>query len=162
MNNIDKDIDLDEEIDISELTTLEEQKTCCEKMVHSIVSEERHLKQRLITLQTVNDVVSADDKLKLHVDEYLGYNYGSISVSMSVVDNALQNLTSFSDGRYDLLDHGARGMFLNMWFNFAISHLESVSGCVVDLEKIEGDIVKELMADLGGDDNLIIKGVTFH
>jgi hypothetical protein len=69
--------------------------------------------------------------------EYVGYHYGSLNASMDFVESALTHLDKFDEGNYDELDHGARGMFINMWFNIAIVHMETADTNIDSLEKME-------------------------
>ena len=132
----------EEDIDISELESLDDQKECCEKMLDGIIYEEGRLKHRMTSIQTINDAIQSDEKLVNSLSEYLGYHYGRMSASKNIINNALVNLGSFLEGNMDEIDHGARGMYLSLWYNIGVSGIDEVEECLLDLEKMESDIVE--------------------
>lgn len=136
------DNEVQEEIDISELESLDDQKRCCEKMLDGILFEEDRLSNRMISIQTINDAVQSNEKLVYSLGEYLGYHYGRMSASKTIINNALVNLGSFLEGDMDEIDHGARGMYLSLWYNIGVSGIDDIEECLLDLEKMESDIVE--------------------
>ncbi len=136
-----------EEVDMSQLTSLTEQKEYCGRMMDGILYEENKLKNRLLTIQTINSAVQSDDKLIYSLSEFLGYHYGKMDASKGLFANVLNNLNDFLEGRLDEVDHGARGMYLNLWYNIGMSSLEEISECLTDLEHMEEEIIEIAMKD---------------
>jgi hypothetical protein len=132
---------IDAEVDVSELPSLEEQKDCCEKMLSCILDAENVLKNRISSIQTINNAVQSDETLIKSLSEFLGYHYGRMSSSRGMIEAVLVNLNTFMDGKLDEVDHGARGMFLTVWYNLGVSGLEDLDICLEDLEKMEMDII---------------------
>ena len=148
-----------EDIDISELTSIDEQKECCKKMLDGIIYEEDRLSKRMMSVQTINHAIQSDEKLVNSLGEYLGYHYGRMSASKNIIDNALINLGCFLEGDMDEVDHGARGMYLSLWYNIGISGIDEVEECLHDLEKMENDIVETAFKN---GDNSIFDKETLH
>lgn len=126
---LEDDLTEEEDIDISELESLDDQKECCERMLDGIIYEEGRLKNRMASIQTINDAIQSDDKLVNSLGEYLGYHYGRMSASKNIIDNALINLGNFLEGNMDEIDHGARGMYLSLWYNIGVSGIDDVEEC---------------------------------
>lgn len=141
-NRSDEIVLSNDDVDISELLSLEDQKECCEKMLDCILDAEDNLNNRLISVQTINDAIQSDDRLINSLSEFLGYHYGRMSSSKGMVNTALINLNRFMEGGLDEIDHGARGMFLNVWYNLGVSGLLDLEECLDDLEKMEADIME--------------------
>lgn len=137
-----KEISLSNGFDISELISLEDQKLCCEKMLDEILDAEDILNTRLTGIQTINDAIQSDQQLINSLSEFLGYHYGRMSTSRGMVNVALVNLNRFMEGGLDNIDHGARGMYLNVWYNLGVSGLVDIEECLVDLEQMEAEIVE--------------------
>lgn len=133
---------LDTDVDISQLATLDEQKEVCERMIDGISYEESRLDNRMFSIQTINNAVQSDEKMVTNLSEYLGYHFGRMEASKGLCDNARINLKKFLEGNLDDIDHGARGMYISLWYNIGISSIDEIDECLRDLEKLEGDIVE--------------------
>lgn len=133
---------LDTDVDISQLATLDEQKEVCERMIDGISHEESRLDNRMFSIQTINNAVQSDDKMVNNLSEYLGYHFGRMEASKGLCNNARINLKNFLEGNLDDIDHGARGMYISLWYNIGISSIDEIDECLKDLEKLEGDIVE--------------------
>ena len=158
MNTPSKETLISDEVDVSKLISLEEQKECCEKMLDQILDIEYNLNYRLMSIQTINDAVQSDDHLINSLGEFLGYQYGKMNSSKNMVNTALINLNRFMEGGLDEIDHGARGMFLNVWYNLGVAGLVDLEEILSDLEKMEMDII-ETASEKG---NGIITRETIH
>lgn len=150
-DNTTEEFIMDDDIDLSTVTELDDQKNYCEKMVKVLKLEESMMRKRFVGAQTLADFVDADLKIKAEVGEFVGYNYGTISQCMSMVDNAVSNLQNFNNGDFDEVDDSARGMFISLWYNLGLSHLDSVHQSMSELEGIEKEILEKLSA--GADKN---------
>lgn len=159
-NEIIEKVGVDETVDISELPDLAAQKKCCKKMIDTLFSEERRLQSCFINSQTIHDFIDVNEKLRSDMGEYVGYHYGSINVSMDTVTSALFNLRKFAAGDLDNIDHGARGMYISIWFNMAISSIMSIDLSANNLEELEFEIIKKTFDENG--ENLILTKGTVH
>lgn len=159
-NEIIEKVGVDETVDISELPDLEAQKVCCKKMIDTLFSEEKRLKSCFICSQTIYDLIEENEKLRSDMGEYIGYHYGSINVEMDTVTVALVNLKKFSAGDLDNIDHGARGMYISIWFNMAVSSIISIDLSANNLEELESEMIKKTIAEHG--ENLILTKGTVH
>ena len=146
------------DVDISSLSTLDEQKECCERMIDGIGYEEKRIDNRMLTIQTINTAIQSDEKMITNLSEYLGYHFGRMEASKGLCDNARLNLNNFLEGKLDDIDHGARGMYISVWYNIGISSIDEIDECLRDLEKLEGDIVEVALKE--GKDLTIHE--TFH
>jgi len=148
---------IEDDVDVSQLETLEEQKLYCGKMLDGILYEENKLNNRLITVGSVNNTVQADDRIASSFGEYLGYNYGRMDASKGVFSSVLINLGNFIEGSLDTVDHGARGMYINLWYNLGLSSLNDFAECLIELEKIETDVIELAMKE--GKDLLTLEAI---
>lgn len=131
-----------DEVDISQLLSIDDQKDCCEQMLDYILDVEDDLNNRLTSIQTINDAVQSNDQLINSLGEFLGYHYGRMSSSKNMVNTSLVNLNRFMEGGLDEIDHGARGMYLNVWYNLGLAGLNDMEECLSGLEKMEMDIIE--------------------
>ena len=153
-------VGVDDSVDISELPDLESQKECCEKMLDTLSDEEKRLQSCFINSQTICDLIDTNEKMKSDMGEYVGYHYGSISVSMDTITVALMNLNKFAAGDFDDIDHGARGMYISIWFNMAISSIMSIDLSAKSLEELENEMIKKTINEFG--ESLILTKETIH
>ncbi len=160
LNEIIEKVGVDETVDISELSDLAAQKECCEKMIDTLFSEERRLQTCFINSQTIHDIIDSSEKIRSDMGEYVGYHYGSINVSMDTVTVALFNLRKFAAGDLDNIDHGARGMYISIWFNMAISSIMTIDLSANNLEELESEIIKKTIDEHG--ENLILTRGMIH
>ncbi|KKN48496.1 hypothetical protein LCGC14_0652490 [marine sediment metagenome] len=159
-NEIIEKVGVDETVDISELPDLAAQKECCEKMIDTLFIEEKRLKSCFISSQTIYDLIDENEKLRSDMGEYVGYHYGSINISMDTVTAALVSLKKFSAGDLDNIDHGARGMYISIWFNMAVSSIISIDLSATNLEELESEMIKKSIEEHG--ENLILTKGTVH
>ena len=155
---VDNDL-LTEDIDMSTVTDLEQQKTYCKKMLKVLELEGERLKKRFTGTQTINGFIDSSEKLRSEVSEYIGYNYGSINQCMVLVDSAMVNLQRFDEGSFDDVENNARGMFLSLWYNLGLSHITMMNEIMTDLEKLEKDLLVRLVEESDGDDIIVTRGV---
>lgn len=160
LNEIIEKVGIDETVDISELSNLAAQKECCEKMIDTLFSEERRLQTCFINSQTIYDIIGTSEKIRSDMGEYVGYHYGSINVSMDTVTVALFNLRKFAAGDLDDIDHGARGMYISIWFNMAISSIMTIDLSANNLEELESEIIRKTVDEHG--ENLILTRGMIH
>ena len=151
---------LSDDVDISEFLSLEEQKECCEFMLDEILDAENMLNNRMASVQTINDVVQSQERLMNSLGEFLGYHYGRMSSSKIMISTVLVNLNRFLEGSLDETDHGARGMYLNLWYNLGIAKLTEFEECLADLESMEMDIIKTATGN--GEDYIVLSETTLH
>ncbi len=149
------------DVDLSEVTDLEAQKSYCGKMLKMLELEESIIRKRFIGAQTLADFVDADLKIKAEVGEFIGYNYGTINQCMVLIDSAVLNLKKFNEGDFDEIDDGARGMFISLWYNLGITHLGEVDHMMGELEGLEQDLIEKL-ANTTDEDTLAIRRGTLH
>lgn len=159
-NEIIEKVGVDETVDVSELPDLAAQKECCEKMIDTLFGEERRLQSCFINSQTIYDIINTSEKIRSDMGEYVGYHYGSINVSMNTVTAALFNLRKFAAGDLDNIDHGARGMYISIWFNMAVSSIISIDLSANNLEELESEIIKKTINEHG--ENLILTRGALH
>ena len=159
-NEIIEKVGVDETVDVSELPDLAAQKECCEKMIDTLFGEERRLQSCFINSQTIYDIINTSEKIRSDMGEYVGYHYGSINVSMNTVTVALFNLRKFAAGDLDNIDHGARGMYISIWFNMAVSSIISIDLSANNLEELESEIIKKTINEHG--ENLILTRGALH
>lgn len=148
------------EIDIGELKTLGEQQDCCIQMLDELLRREKILRNRISCIQTVNNMLQSEDILMKELGEFVGYHYGRLHTSLSSASTALMNLNGFADGELDDMDHGARSIYLGLWYNIGAAGLNAIEDCVYELEKIEMDLIE--MAPKTDDGHYTIKGETIH
>lgn len=138
------DLPAEEEVDLYEITDLDEQKTHAQKMLDIVSGYQRHFKQKFKCVQTVDDIVDAQVELKLELGEYLGYLYGSINEVFRTLETSAFHLGKFVDGDFDKLDPNARSMYINLWYNIGISNVDVLDSFVEELEGIEGDLIQQI------------------
>lgn len=149
------------DIDLSKVMELDDQKTYCQKMFKVLELEESILKKRFLGAQTLIDFMDANIKVKAEVSEFVGYNYGNINQCMVLVDSAVLNLKKFHEGGLDDIEDSARGMFISLWYNIGITHLDSVKHMMNELEGLEQDLLENI-ANSTDEDILEIKKATLH
>ena len=142
VDDLDENMLSDEEIDISQLLSLDDQKECCEQMLDYILDIEDDLNTRLTSIQTINNAVQSNEQLIKSLGEFLGYHYGKMNASKNMVNTSLVNLNRFMEGGLDEIDHGARGMYLNVWYNLGVTGLTEMEECLNGLERMEMDIIE--------------------
>ena len=158
--SVDKNPNEMEEIDLSELETVEEQIECCERMMDEIIFLESNIKNRISCIQTINNVLLSDIELASSMGEFVSYHYGRMNILMNNINNVISNLGYFIEGNFNEMDNGARGMYINIWYNIGLVTLDNIDHCIDCLEKIEMDII----GSIHGDENeaVIINGETIH
>ena len=124
-------------------------------MLEEILNAEDMFNNRMTSVQTINDVIQSDEKLVNSLSEFLGYHYGRMSASKIMISRVLINLNRFVEGSLDEIDHGARGMYLNLWYNLGISEISEFDECLTDLENMEMDIIKTVTS--AGEDIMILR-----
>ena len=144
------ELEVTEDLDFNEISDLEEQKAYCGKMILLLGYEEKRLKKEFLGIQTLNDVVDSDDKIRADLSEYVGYHYGSIAECMTIVGTALANLERFREGKFDEINSGARGMFLSLWYNLALVKVGVIKQSLSSLELLETEVIDQLVADNQG------------
>ncbi len=149
------------DVDLSTVTELKDQKSYCKKMLKVLELEGRILRKRFIGTQTLADFVDADVNIKAEVSEFVGYNYGTINQCMILVDSAVMNLQKFHEGDFDEIDDGARGMFISLWYNIGVTHLDSVDHVMGELEGLEEDLLRKLV-DSTDEEQIQIRRGTLH
>lgn len=150
---------LNEDVDMSTVTDLEQQKTYCKKMLKVLELEGQRLRKRFTGTQTINGFVDSSAKLRSEVSEYIGYNYGSINQCMVLVDSAVVNLQQFDEGSFDDVENNARGMFLSLWYNLGLSHISMMNEIMADLEKFEKDLWSRLVEESDENEVIVSRGV---
>ncbi len=161
LDNITEEFTMDD-VDLSEVTELDDQKNYCKKMVKILKLEESMMRKRFVGAQTLADFVEADLNIKAEVGEFVGFNYGTINQCMTLVDNAVLNLQNFNNGDFDDVDDGARGMFISLWYNLGLTHLDSVHRSMNELEGIEKEILEKLSTGVNEDGTLEINKRILH
>jgi len=156
-----REIDFGEEIDMSQISDLSQQKQVCSKMFNILQGEESKVKNRFMVAQTVTDFLESDENVRANVGEFVGYHFGSINHNMFMVESAMNNLKRFHDGHLDLTDSHARGMYVSIWYNIALANLELMEDSMLHLESLETDLVEKELADQGND-GLVLKRGTMH
>lgn len=151
----------DEEIDLSEITGIEEQKEFCGKMLRVLELEEKRLRKRFVNTQTLNDFVETSPKTIADLTQFVGYNYGTINQCMVLIDSAVVNLQRFQEGMFDDVDENARSMFISLWYNLGLSHVDMINSSMKELEELEKDVLERLTekAERDGDDLVVTRGV---
>ncbi len=129
-------------------------------MIDTLFKEERRLQSCFINSQTIYDFIDTSEKLRSDMGEYIGYHYGSINVSMNTVTAAMVNLKKFAAGDFDDIDHGARGMYISIWFNMAVSSIDLIDMSAKSLEELESEMIKKTIDEHG--ENLILTKETLH
>lgn len=145
------------DIDISQLTNIEDQKDCCDEMVKILFEEQERLNNRFFDVQTIYDILEHDSKLKENMSEYIGYHYGSINESMKMFDFAFENLRKVLLGSLDKLDIGARGMYITIWYNIALEAIYNMDQNCEELSRIESDLVERIMSE-NNESTTVFKG----
>lgn len=156
-----KEIDLNDDMDMSQIQDLGQQKKICFKMVNILQGEESRIKNKFMIVQTVNDFLEMDKKIRTRVGEFVGYHFGMINQNMIMVKSAMKNLEHFQAGQFDAIESSARGMYVSLWYNIALTNLESVEDSMMHLESLEHNLIQDELAE-HGHDNLILRKGTIH
>ena len=88
-----------------------------------------------------------DADMKSSMSEYIGYQYGIINESMRMLDLSFHNLTNVLNGGLDSLDHGARGMYITIWYNMALESIRTIDDGCEELTMIESEMVERVMGE---------------
>ena len=144
---VDTSENMEKTVCITELEDLEEQKEICSQLIQLILDEEKKLQTDFTGIQTLYDILEKDPDMKLHLSEFIGYNYGTINSSLTIVENSIANLKNFMNGSWNEFDAKARGMYISIWYNMALDNISIISDSNDELAKIEADVVSKILSD---------------
>ena len=156
-----EEIELDSEIDMSQIHDLAQQKKVCSKMFSILQDEESKVRNRFMVAQTVTDFLASDEVIRANVGEFVGYHFGSINHNMFMIESAMNSLKQFHDGHLDSIDSPARGMYVSIWYNIALGNLELAAESMLHLESLETDLIEDEMVNQDCN-QIVLKRGTLH
>jgi len=145
-------------IDISQILDLTEQKTICNNLISIIEEYEIKLKNKFISIQTITDFIDENKHLKVDMGEFIGYQFGCISNEMMMINTALSKLDKFINGELDNIDSSARSMYIAIWYDLALSNIELLTDSMYQMERIESNLIQQQIQKSGSNQNIIKKG----
>lgn len=159
ISDSDKEINLDDDLDMSQITDLTLQKIICAKMCDSLKDAESNVHSRFMIVQTVTDFLESNEKIRANFGEFVGYHFGIINHNKSMVDTAMSNLERFHAGDLDKIASSARGMYVSIWYNIALANLQLIEDSMIHLESLENNLVESELTKHGGERFFLKRGV---
>lgn len=128
-------------IDVNKIQNQEELLEVCVILTEALEKEKQKIDDQSVMVQSLYDIIDQNDDVALDLADFIGYQFGVMNSAAMMIETALVNLEQMvaSDMSADMHIREA-SMFVTLWYNLGLTHIDISSDCLIELNKVENDL----------------------
>jgi hypothetical protein len=128
-------------IEMDKIANISELREASSVLYDALVSEKDQLESQTALVQSIYDILDQNEEVVVELSDFIGYQFGMMASSDNMVDVAIVNMMKVKDSEIGENMHLKElCMFVSLWYNIGLSHIEIANECLHELQKSEHDL----------------------